>query len=176
MGWRDRSNAFWRDQTGTATVEFVIVFPMFMIIFIAMYESSMLLTRQVLLERSLDLVVRDLRINSDGSVITAEELRSQICDNTLLLSQCESGLILELTEIPTTYATPDADAPCVNRAEDISPNAAWNLGGRDQLMLIRACYASEQMLAISGVGMRLARDASGSALMMASSIFVNEPR
>ena len=38
---------FLRTEDGTATVEFVIVFPIIIIIFVAAFETAMLLTRQV---------------------------------------------------------------------------------------------------------------------------------
>ena len=55
---------FARREDANATVEFVIVFPIVIMLFIAAFETSMLLTRQVMLERALDQSVRHLRLTS----------------------------------------------------------------------------------------------------------------
>ena len=58
-----RLRKFARRETGTATLEFCIVFPIIMILFIAVFETAMILIRQVMLERALDNTVRLLRLS-----------------------------------------------------------------------------------------------------------------
>ena len=78
---------FLRTEDGTATVEFVIVFPIIIIIFVAAFETAMLLTRQVIMERSLDSAVRHLRLTS-GLSVTHDAIRENICENSPVLLNC----------------------------------------------------------------------------------------
>jgi Flp pilus assembly protein TadG len=58
-----------RRENATATMEFVITFPIIMILFIAVFETSMIMTRQVMMERTLDQAVRILRL-ANGLTVT----------------------------------------------------------------------------------------------------------
>ncbi|MEM1301875.1 MAG: TadE family protein, partial [Pseudomonadota bacterium] len=51
-----------RDTEGASSIEFVVVFPAAMIIFLSTFEAGMYLTRQVFLDRGLDMAVRDIRL------------------------------------------------------------------------------------------------------------------
>ena len=76
-------------------MEFVITFPIIMILFIAVFETSMIMTRQVMMERTLDQAVRILRL-ANGLTITAADIRTAICTNTSLLPDCENLLVIDL--------------------------------------------------------------------------------
>jgi len=53
-----------RKEDGNATIEFAILFPAFIMIFLSAFESGLLMTRQVLLDRAVDLTVRDIRLRT----------------------------------------------------------------------------------------------------------------
>ncbi len=162
-------------EDANATVEFVIVFPVIIIIFVAAFETSMLLTKQVLLERSLDSSVRLLRLTT-GLTATHDEIRTNICANTPILEDCENTLLLDLRVIDqTTYNMPDYHILCVDRSGQVDPANEFNPGSDDELMLIRACAAVDRILPISGLGLDLTRDDTGAIHLTAVSIFVNEP-
>ena len=86
---------FFRREDANATVEFVIVFPLIILIFVAAFETAMLLTRQVMMERSLDSAVRHLRLTS-GVSVTHDAIRDNLCENTPILINCEESLLLDL--------------------------------------------------------------------------------
>ncbi len=162
-------------QEGSATVEFVIVFPIILLLFIAAFETSMLLTRQVLLERSLDSAVRHLRLTA-GVSATHDQIRTNICANTLVIPDCENALLLDLRTIDqTTYALPDYHVMCVDRTGVVNPANEFDGGAQNELMLIRACAAVDRILPISGLGLDLTRDDTGAIHLTAASVFVNEP-
>jgi Flp pilus assembly protein TadG len=167
---------FLRDERATATIEFVIVFPIVIILFIAVFETSMILTRQVLLEKSLDSAVRILRLTSDLTTTDAE-VRTNICANTMILHDCEALLVVDLRMINTVnYDLPDSESLCVNRATSFTPATQFQQGGSNDLMLVRVCAVVDRILPFSGFGLNMTRDDSGGMHMMASSIFVVEPR
>jgi len=167
---------FWRREDASATVEFVIVFPLVLLVFIAAFETAMLLTRQVMLEKALDGAVRYLRLTA-GVSATHEEIRNNICANTPVLPDCENSLLLDVRVIDeTTYALPDYQLLCVDRAGTATPANVFSPGMNNQLMLIRACAAVDRILPISGLGLELTRDETGAIHLLAANIFVNEPQ
>ncbi len=166
---------FWRREEANATVEFVIVFPMVLLVFIAAFETAMLLTRQVMLERALDGAVRYLRLTS-GLSVTYDDIRTNICENTPVLPDCENALLLDVRPIDqVTYALPDYQLLCVDRSGTVTPANTFNPGVENQLMLVRACAAVDRILPISGLGLDLTRDETGAIHLLAANIFVNEP-
>ena len=177
MPLRHTLKEFWDDDSATATMELVIVFPLLMIIFIAAFESAMILTRQIMLERTLDMSVRVLRL-AQGVTTNADTVRDTMCANTNLLPNCQELLTIDLQLIDrTTYAMPDSNQICAGRGEEIviQPDNAFDSGADNDFLLIRTCLIVDRILPISGFGLNLARDDSGGMHMMATTIFVNEP-
>jgi len=166
---------FLRDHGGNATVEFVIVFPVVMIVFVAAFESGMLLTRQVIMEKALDGAVRELRLRSDLST-THAEIRDVICDNAPVINNCQETLTLDLRVVDQdNYLLPDEDSLCVERDGEVNPANRFSPGAQNQLMLVRACAVVERILPLSGIGLNLTRDDNGDVHIQAASVFVNEP-
>ncbi len=167
---------FAKRENATATMEFVITFPVIMILFIAVFETSMIMTRQVMMERTLDQAVRILRL-ANGLTVSPSDIRTAICDNTELLPDCTTLLTIDLREVDrATYEVPGNEELCIERADATATvNNAFNPGADNQLMMVRACMIVDRLLPFSGFGLNLTRDDSGGLHMMAASVFVNEP-
>lgn len=167
---------FVRRENATATMEFVITFPIIMILFIAVFETSMIMTRQVMMERTLDQAVRILRL-ANGLTVSAADIRTAICTNTSLLPDCENLLVIDLQRIDrATYAVPTNQDLCIERADSsATPQNQFTVGDDNDFMLVRACMIVDRILPFSGYGLNLTRDDSGGLHMMAGSVFVNEP-
>lgn len=167
---------FLRDERATATIEFVIMFPVIITMFIAVFETGMILTRQVLMERSLDEAVRVLRL-AQGLTLTAADIQQAICDNTGSIQNCDEVLVVDLRLIDrNTYDIPMPDVVCVNRNDlTVTPGNLFQQGQDNDLILIRTCAVVDRILPFSGFGLNLVRDDTGGLHMVASSVFVNEP-
>lgn len=175
-GKRRLIGSFLRDEHATATMEFVIMFPVVMTIFIAVFESGIILTRQVLLERSVDEAVRLLRI-AEGATLTNADIEEAICRNTRVIQDCENILVVDLRIIDdTTYEIPMPDVACVNRNNmTLELGNGTEFGENNELILLRACAIVDRILPFSGFGLNLVRDDTGGLHMTAASVFVNEP-
>jgi hypothetical protein len=165
-----------RDE-GTATIEFVIWFPLFFIIMLSSIESGVLMLRYMMLERSLDIAVRHVRL-STGQEITHDDVRDEICEFALLLDDCRNNLILELTRIPSdTWTFPAATANCVNRIEEIEPVISFTPGNDNDIMMVRACVNVNILFNQWGLGGILANYSELDRFqLVAASAFANEPR
>jgi Flp pilus assembly protein TadG len=168
-------NRFFQREDGTATIEFVIVFPLVMIVFMSVFEAAVLTTRYTMMERALDLTVRGLRLTT-GTAPTHAQVRDKICEYTNMIENCSTSLIVELTPIQKpTFNLPATDAPCVDRAATSPPLVTLTHGVANQLMLIRACAVVDPMFPLTGLGLSLTKDASGGVQMIAVSAYVGEP-
>ncbi|WJY23108.1 pilus assembly protein [Fontisubflavum oceani] len=167
-------------------MEFVIVFPIIIFLFIAVFETGMILTRQVMLERALDSTVRLLRLElvnpPDEPDAFATAVRQNICANALVIPNCMDVLQLDLRAIgQTNYILPERNALCINRNDMVAPDENQVSEGRENdealenLMLVRTCVVVDRILPISGFGLNLTRDDSGGLHMVSSTVYVNEP-
>lgn len=165
-----------RREDGTATIEFVIVVPIVMTLFVASAEAGLYMTRYALMERGLDLVMREIRL---GHVGTFEEnrLRKMVCDATPILSDCENILMVEMRRISTSaFDIPEDPPECIDRGDETKVADKVKPGGSDEIMIIRVCAVQDPMFPSTGVGLQLRRDARGGYQMATASVFVNEPR
>ena len=169
-------------ERGGSTVEFVLLLPAFLVVFISSMEGALLLTRQVMLERAVDIAVREIRLGP-GETITQNHVRSRICERARILPECDESLVVELVEIPTTtYAMPAGDVACSDRraSPTIRPDADFLSNRLNRLVLLRACFAVDPMLHESTFAMtrtlasNLVSDEHGAILMLASSAFTVE--
>ena len=58
---------FRRDDTGSAAVEFALMFSVFFFILVSSVELGLMTVRSALLERALDMVVRDIRLTTGAA-------------------------------------------------------------------------------------------------------------
>lgn len=171
----NRLRALWRREDGTATMEFTLMVPAFMMIFMASFESGLLMVRHTMLERAVDMTMRELRL---GHFVNPDhaKLKADICAHTLIIANCNEVLKLSLEPIDTaTWVLPDSTPTCVDRAAAIQPVTEVNPGGAEEIMLVRACVIVDALFPTTGIGLDLAVDALGGYGIYTESAFVNEP-
>jgi hypothetical protein len=176
---------FLKNESGGPTVEFVILAPLFFMAFFWIFETGLIMLRFTMLERSLDLVVREIRVN-DGFFDAAasdnerfEQVKSLICSSAVTLKDCEKSLLVELIEITDASGFVPLKTECIDRVEGIDPVITFDVGSSTQadstsIMYIRACYLMDPILP-AGIGLNLTTDASGAIALVTDSAFVNEP-
>lgn len=172
---RRLARRFRRSESGSSTVEFVVVFPLIITVFMSMFEGAVMTVQQAMLERALDLTVRSLRLTT-GTAPTRAQVASKVCEYTNVIRDCEDSIIIELTPVPVpAFTLPNADVPCVDRANDVIPQHGFTNGVGNQLMLIRACVVVDPLFPMTGLGLALTKDASGGYQIKTASAYVGEP-
>lgn len=164
-------------EEGTATIEFVIVFPLFISLFLAAFELGLLQVRHTMLERGLDIAVRQLRV-STATPPDYDTVKDQICENALIVPNCAANLKLEMVRMNLDQPLVDLPtADCVDRAEDIQPVRSWVAGKVNDLMVLRACLLFDPFFPSTGLGYQLAQaNANGGAYALtALTAYVSEP-
>ncbi len=164
-----------RQEDGTATMEFVLVIPVIMAIFMASFESGLLMTRSIMLERAVDMTIRELRLGHYPNATNAT-LKQEICSRTVIFSDCVSNMKIELERVSTTtWSMPATPTQCINRAANIDPVISMGAGTANDLMLVRVCVVLQAMFPTTGLGLELPLDPSGGYGLIAKSAFVVEP-
>ncbi|KPQ07059.1 MAG: TadE-like protein [Rhodobacteraceae bacterium HLUCCA12] len=171
-----RLRRFLRQQRGSATIEFAMFVPVFLLILFAGVETGVMTARQTMLERGMETAMRALRLGQLQPV-TLDTLRESVCSDIILLPDCEQSLLIELRRLdPENVALPAGNAPCVNRSEETQPAITLTPGVEHDLVLVRVCAIIDPLFPSTGPSLGLPLDDSGGFRMTTASVYVNEPR
>jgi Flp pilus assembly protein TadG len=173
--WLDRH--FLAREDGMTAVEFVLTFPLFMFFLFTSIEFGTVMVRQVMLDRAVDMAVRQIRLGNIGSD-GLQALREEICSETIMIGNCLGSLTIEMRPIDTgSFAGLNDRIRCMDRAQDVNPAVAFNAGaGEQELMLVKVCVVVDPFFPTSGWALGLDTDESNGYALVALSAFVNEPR
>lgn len=168
-----------RSEDGNATIEFVFLFPIFMFLFTVGFEAGLYMVRNVMLERGVNIAVRDVRLGN-GRVPDFDALRTNICANAGPIPDCANRLQIEMRSIPITpggIAAVQGSARCVDRQSTDSAltGTVFDVGAENEMMIVRACLLSQPIFPSTALGVGLGVDAEGNYAMVATTGFVNEP-
>jgi Flp pilus assembly protein TadG len=165
-----------RSEDGTATIPFILFMPLYIMLVISSLEMGLLMIRHVMLERAVDLAVRDLRLGIGGTP-SYDSVKSAICNNAGLIKDCMTTMHLELRPVSKATWEPLGSGPtCINRVEDPNPPVTFVPGVSNEMMLIRACVKFSPMVPSTGLGASMPKDSVGDYALVSSTAFVNEPR
>jgi len=165
---------FRRDENASATIEFVILVPMVMWIVFSVIESGWLSTQQAMLNRGLNLAVRDLRLGRRANPTTVD-IKQDVCNYAGIIRNCASLITIELAQVNDPIG--GLNATCVDRTTTIEPVVTFNPGSHlDQdIMVVRACVLIDPLIPGAGFGAALPKDPTGAFHLIAFAAFVNEP-
>ena len=163
-----------RREDGNATIEFALLFPALMTLFLMVVETGVLMTRGVMLDRATDIAMRQLRLGTLDPM-TPAGLRTEICNNAVIIPDCPNVLTVELRPVPsTTWAPYTGPATCINRDENIDPLLEFTPGIANELMMVRVCAKFDPFFPSGKLAAQIKTQDGGYALV-AMSAFVNEP-
>lgn len=166
---------FLREEDGSPTVEFVLIFPAFMILFVSAFDLGMYMTRHVMLERGLDMAVRTVRLNT-ALAPTHVQFKAMICNAAGILPECMTNLKLELIVLdPHNWSDVATVADCVDVDEPFAPPRAYQTGTPNQIMAVRACVLAKPMFPATGLSVFIPRNSGDFYALVSTSAFVMEP-
>ena len=168
-------------EDGGPTVAFVILFMPFMFVALLGFEMGLLMTRHAMLERGLDMAIREVRLNT-GSDLDETDMKRLICNAAGILPDCMNSVRLEMRAIDFYNTGSQANNSIPRRASCINVNDPFEVprnfenGIANQVMIVRACGIFSPMMAQSvpfagsETGVR-----DGYYRLVATSAFVMEP-
>jgi len=167
---------FSRSEDGAVTIPTIIFLPTFIMLMVASVDLGMLMLKQTLLDRAVDVATRNIRIGA-SELPDHTALKQLICDNMAMAPECMQDLTVELFEIDDTTWTSAAGAvQCSDRTAPEPPDVTFEKGDQDQLMLMRTCLKVTPMVATDPLALALVTDAAGQYALINSTVFVNEPQ
>ena len=191
LSWLRKRRRIASDENGNPTVEFVILFPIYIFLFCSAFEVGMYFLRGILLERGLDMTIRTVRIGiyppSWGDPVRRTDLKGDICGNTPIISNCLQSLNLELINVDSLRTTPNpafataaGAIQCTDRGDPtFTPTNSWNPGSRNDVVIIRACWIYDPFFPTFGIAaeapLQSIKDSRGGVMVFALSAFAVEP-
>ncbi|RBI72362.1 pilus assembly protein [Roseovarius sp. TE539] len=172
---RKMFSRLWGDEDGSFAMEFMLIFPVYLALLGMSLELSLITLRHTMLERGLDIAVRDIRLGT-GTAPKHDEIKATICDQTLIIANCNKNLRLEMmpTDIRSLGGLPDG-TDCTDQEEPTKPVRQFTPGQQNQLMLLRACVKYDPLFPTWRLGRALDTDSSGQAAIVSMTAFVQEP-
>ncbi|KPU84129.1 hypothetical protein JI58_05715 [Marinosulfonomonas sp. PRT-SC04] len=162
-------------ENGNATIEFAMFFPILITFLLSSVEIGVLTIRQVMLERAVDLAVRDLRLGKIPNP-TQSKLRDLICARSAVVPDCRNNLLIELQPVSAaSWAALSADVTCRDKNLNVDPVVTLEIGVSHQMVLIRVCAVFDPIFPTTKLGIHLVNDDVGGYALVSSSAFVNEP-
>ncbi|MGB7317738.1 MAG: TadE family protein [Planktotalea sp.] len=167
-------------ERGNVTIEFALVFPVFILILTSSIEMGVITIRQTLLERGLDIAMREVRIGT-GAQYSHDEIRDMICNGAVIFDDCQANLRLEMIpNDPRSYTLlPDA-VDCAQQASGaldvINPVRHFEMGSSNELVMVRACMLYDPVFPTSELALERTKDHNGKSALVAVSAFTQEPR
>jgi Flp pilus assembly protein TadG len=165
---------------GNATIEFVILFPAFIFLFLTGFEAGYYMVRNVVLERATDIAIRDVRL-SNGAIPNWADLKQRICNEAAIIPDCEQTIQIEMQVLPKTpggvASVANGPIRCIDTGAPPGANqqGAYAVGAENQLMLVRICSLSQPLFPTTGIGVGMKKDAQGNYALVTTTAFVNEP-
>ncbi len=168
-----------RDENGSATIEFVILFPLIMFMFLTGFEAGYYMLRNVMLEHAIDVAVRDVRL-SKGQVPNFADIKSRICEEALILPDCLQNVQVEMRSIPRepgSMVSMQGPARCIDLDSTTDPatGTVYQTGQQNETMVVRVCALAQPMFPTTRLGLGMGQDAHGNYAIVATTAFVNEP-
>lgn len=168
---------FRRNEDGSATVEFVILFPIFMAIFCAAFEVGLLMTRQVMLEHGIDKTVRAIRLGTTSpGPVDVTDIKTMVCNGAAIIPDCMAQLKVEMQPLdPRALVNIPTRADCVDRNDPAVPSRTFVSGTQNQLMILRICLLIDPLFPGTDFGFQLPEHSGGGTAIVAATAFVMEP-
>lgn len=170
-----RALTAFRREDGAASMEFVLVIPLLMAVFMASFESGLLMVRAIMLEQAVDITMRELRLGH-YPLVTHATLKAEICSRTVIFPNCEAQIMIEMKRVSTaTWVLPTNPVTCVDRDEVIQPVTALQIGQENDIMVVRVCITQDAMFPGTGIALNMHLDAQGGYGLVTTTAFVIEP-
>lgn len=169
-----------KDEDGGPSIEFVLIFPLIMLLVVSAFELGLLMTRHVMLERGVDMAVREVRLNTNTQFDDIM-IKKLICNAAGILPKCMDRLYLEMNTVDLRATngvgagTVPRNASCTDVVDPFELRPAFQNGAANQLMVVRACGRFAPMLPETALGYFLSRIDGGFYRLVATTAFVMEP-
>lgn len=176
LSLRHNLRRFRESENGSGTIEFAITFPVMLLFLLSGLELGFVNLHHSMLERALDLTVRDIRLGT-GSAPQHDEIKDMICARAGFIENCNDNLRLEMIQVdPRAWVPIPIEADCTDKSEEVVPVRSFVNGLDNELMILRACAKIDPIFPTSSLGADLAKGTGGQYALVSTTAFVQEPQ
>ena len=172
-----RRSRFAKDQKGTSSLEFILIFPLFFMMFALSIESGFLTTQKIFLERSVDMTIRKLSLETLWEDMTADKIAERICSEGVL-SDCNDRLTIEAYVVdPNSGSFNLGPVKCLDISEDpdLQPSNSYSGdGGYEKYLFIRVCLLVDPLFTATPLTPTLQLNSSGGYYLSAMGMLTIE--
>ncbi len=112
-----------------------------------------------------------------GTAPQHDTIKDEICEETGFIDDCAFAMRLEMIQVdPRAWEAINPVADCTDASEDVEPVRSFVNGLDNELMVLRAYAKVNPVFATSGFGFNMQKDGAGQYSLIATSVFVQEPR
>jgi hypothetical protein len=173
MRWR-RPFSRLADEEGSATVEFVVILPVFLLVLLSAIETGMLVVRQSLLERAAGITLREIKIDGSGSGSLSQH-KQDFCEASILFAQCEQTVFFTFDTLDTdSWDLSGISSGCADATETVSPVTQFSPGLSSEISVIRICALFDPIFPSNGLGAKLQQTDAGQFAQVVHAAFVSE--
>ncbi len=177
-------------EDGSVAFEFLLWFPIFLMIFIWAIEGAVLMSRSTMFDRAVERAAREVRlgglVDPDTGAVSRETFVNQICQAAMVEGNCNDLVAIEMLPVDTDAwgglpLGPEGGAACVERdagGDLIRPATDFEPGIESQLMVVRVCALTRVLFKADSPNpfvYRLPTDDEGGVYVSAVTVFVVEP-
>ncbi len=161
-------------EDGNATIEFVLVFPALITLFLMVFETGLVMIRGASLDRAVEVSMRQIRLGTLDPM-TQENLRREICNSAGIIPDCMNAVRIEMRPVSkASWTLFSGVTTCVDRDEEIQPALDFEIGVQNEMMMVRVCAVFDPFFPTSGLAAGMEWDPSGAYSLVSLSAFVNE--
>ena len=156
-------------------IEFAILAPLFLAVLFSTFEVGFLIVKTNLLDRALDMTIRQIRVGQTNAPSSQSDMKSRICSFLYVVPSCTSVLTVEMTKVTSAADFPSTRAVCIDRGATIAPVVTFTAGSRAEIMFVRACLVTDALTPYIGIALNFGKDSKGSYSIVSTAAYMNEP-
>jgi Flp pilus assembly protein TadG len=163
---------FLRCREGSPAVEFALVAAPFVALMVAIMQVGLIYFAQEALESAVEQTAR-LVLTGQSTSMTQTQFATALCNNSPGLFTC-ANFMIDL-QPATSFASANVTQPTLtfNGSGQVSNTWQYNVGAPGDIMVMRVMY--EWPVFLGPLGFNLSNEPNSKLLMMATSVFRNEP-
>ena len=181
---KPRTNNFFsrlrRNEDGNTAIEMAMVIVPFLAFVIALVEIALVYGSTVSLEHAVEKVARTIRVGS--AVTNIDDFRNAVCDEVVILSNCQTKLIIDVRSFDSFSDLSGADvlSEASETGGDLKEQddftASFDTGEGESIILVSAYYKRKLIMSLpASMGLGLGNQSDGSRVISAVAAFRNEP-
>ncbi len=138
-GFKAALGRFGRDQSGTSTVQYVLMIPLVFAILLLALDSGLSTMRAALMDRAMDMTARSIR-NGTLASPTIGNIRTDLCARMTMFPNCATTLKVQIYSVErATFTMPATTPACADSGSAVAPVRRYTPGGASNLAVVRAC-------------------------------------